>query len=45
MLVSPLIRIKFLSQPTVGDKITLSVSTFTKTVEASATKQGNGFLK
>lgn len=45
MLISPLIRIKFLSQPTVGDKITLSIDTFTKTVEASTTKQGNGFFK
>ena len=44
MLISPLIRIKFLSQPTVGDKITLSIDTFTKTVEASTTKQGNGFF-
>ena len=45
MLTSPLIRIKFLSQPTVGDEITLSISTFTKTVEASATNQGYGFFK
>ena len=45
MLTSPSIRIKFLSQPTVGDEITLSISTFTKTVKASATNQGYGFFK
>lgn len=45
MLISPLIRIKFLSQPTEGDKITLSIATFTKTVEASATIQRSGFFK
>lgn len=45
MLISPLITIKFLNQPTVGDEITLSISTFTKTVKASATNQGYGFFK
>lgn len=48
MLNSPLIRIKFLSQPTPGDKITLSIGTFTKTVEAEPANPNywyrNGFF-
>ena len=48
MLISPAIRIKFLRQPTVGDKITLSIGPFTKTVEAEPANPNywyrNGFF-